>query len=73
LLIIQLVRTRQQYVNLFITALCGIFLHSMLSINHYRGLADDARSELDRLGEHPASVHIAAVAVTTLAARLIPG
>lgn len=73
LLIVQLFETRRQYVTLLVLAILALIVHSFLAIDFYVGLSEDVRSELQRLTEHSASVHIAALLVITLASWLIPG
>lgn len=73
LLIVQLVDSRRQYVALMAVAFSGVFLHSLLALNYYRGLPAAERSELERLTEHSASIHIAALLVVLFSACAFAG
>ncbi len=73
LLIVNLFENRRQYAALFVVAICGLFVHSLIAIDYYGGLADHVRAELEDLTEHSASVHIAALLVIVLATWVIPG
>jgi O-antigen ligase len=72
-LIVQLVQTRKQFRVLFAVAFSGVLLHSLLALNYYRGLPGAARSELERLTEHSASIHIAALVIILFSTFVIPG
>lgn len=73
LLIVQLVESRRQYVLLFVAAFSGVVIHSLLALNFYRALPGEERSELERLTEHSASIHIAALVVVLFSTLVIPG
>ena len=73
LLIVQLVDTRRQFVTLMVAALAGIIAQSFLAIQYYLTLDAEARSDLEALTEHAASVHVAALLLITVASWVIPG
>lgn len=72
LLIVQLFRTRRQYVTLLIVAICGLIVQSLLALEFYSDLPGAVRGELERLTEHSASVHVAALLVIVFATWVIP-
>ncbi len=73
LLIVNLFENRRQYVALFVVAISGLFVHSLVALEFYGGLADSVRAEMEDLTEHSAAVHIAALLVIVFASWVIPG
>lgn len=72
LLIVNVLTKRRNYVTLFVVALVGVFVQSIIALIFYRGLEDDLRGDLDSLTEHGASVHLGVVFILTLCLIFFP-
>lgn len=72
LLIVNVLENRTQYIRLFVAALVGILIQSLIALTFFGNLETEIRGDLDSLTEHGASVHIAVIFILTLALFLYP-
>jgi hypothetical protein len=72
ILITNLLTTGRQYERLFICALVGVVVQSMLALQYFHKLAPEVRANLDSLTEHGASIHVDVLIVFVIAIWLLP-
>jgi hypothetical protein len=73
LLITNLFDQRRQYEQLFLVAMGGVILQSLLAIDYYWRLAPEDRAGLESLLEHSATVYMGTLLLYTVALWTIPG
>ena len=71
-LITNLFTTARQYERLFMCALAGVVVQSLLALQYFHSLDRDVREHLDALTEHAASIHVDVLIIFVLAIWLLP-
>jgi O-antigen ligase len=71
-LITNLLTTGRQYERLFMCAVVGVVVQSLLSLQYFNSLDPELRENLDSLTEHAASIHVDVVIIFVLAIWLLP-
>ena len=71
-LITNLLTTARQYELMFMCAVVGVIVQSLLALQYFRSLDPQVRENLESLTEHAASIQVAALVIFVFAIWLLP-